>query len=578
MKFKILIVLLWGIGVLGLADEGNHPKTTRVPISEAHQQKPQTHELQKWMHYQNRRQQLKGTHFEKLPSELQRLALALDYRLDQHFSKGRKLPDDNSPNDLEIYNDLELERIHKVQAQIRLIYVQVYEIIREAVSDSSVASPEVIKLLTNLLQHLEYLFQDRDNFAKNPPPVLYNLRTNQTIAAYCDSPELNLPDEEFLDEQNDQIVQLFDQYNMNHLHLVRKMVLLPGQSSPPKNHPTTSLPPKVTIRKLNNGNRNTFNQKDNNMNPRRLKKHVVETKVYTASPYDIPIEDRVREYERDYVVNIDTIQNFAEMFATIKADYAFAFKPVRKVNEKMNTGIYAGENEPTIEEFDEVVVACKSIVTKSNPHLSIVNQILTTFIEQQPNSKFFYKLYEHHELSDRIDQNRKGMAVSRSNHQEKIDQQIVPRLRKSYYQVVNLARHSEMLFNSFAYQTDMLRRSPSSEMMNSEEIRASLKELKRIVPILVSFADSFDSNFAQIVRSLKNLQSGNSELFDAGADLESHSNLLKLDFLRKQQEQQRSANSRGQQSSGSSGHSNWWQRLWGNARSGRRIFKQELLI
>lgn len=530
MKFKILIVLLWRTGVSGFADGAEQSKSVHVPHAEAQEQKPRSHELQKWMLYQNRKQQLKGMNFEKLPSEFQRLALTLDYRLEKHFTKGRKLPGDTSSTDVPLYTDIELKNMHTVHAQLRLMYLQMYEVIRQALEDPTVASPELVKLLTSFLQHLQYLFEDSDNFGENPPPVLYNLSTNQTISPYCDSPTLYLPDEEFLDEQNDQIVELFDQYNMNKLHLIRKMVLIPNQNDKAKNQ-LTANPHKVSIRKLNRDFQSGIEGGDQEA-PQKPKfyNYVVNTKVYTATPYDIPIEDRVREYQKDYVLNIDTLQNFAEMISTLREEYARIFATARKLRGKMSTGIYQGEGEPSIEDFDEVVVMCKSIVTQSNPHQKIMNQIIATFRDQRPDAKFFYRLYDQQELSNRIDQKRHDAAVDRTHHDNHIDNKIIPPLRRHYYGVIREAVQSEKIYDSFAYQTDTLRVWPGSEKMHPDEIKGALKELKRVIPILIRFADAFDGNFIKLIRNLKALQSGHPKVFDAGANLESHLNIMSMDL------------------------------------------------
>jgi hypothetical protein len=247
---------------------------------------------------------------------------------------------------------------------------------------------------------------------------------------------------------------------------------------------------------------------------------VVDTKIYTDTKYDLPIEDRVREYEKDFVLNIEAIQNFEEMIATLRQEYIRIFSTVRKINNKIKKAVFKDDETVSIEDFDEVVVMCKAIVTKSNPHKNIMNQIIVSFSERRPKAKYFYHLFNEKELSDRIDQKRYDSAAYDTEHDKIIHEELVPQLREDYFNIVKEAIESEKIFDFFGFQTDTLRKWPGSEHAHPEEIRAGVRELKQVAPILIRFADAFEDNFVKLIKHLVQLQSMHGKLFDVAAKLE----------------------------------------------------------
>lgn len=56
-----------------------------------------------------------------------------------------------------------------------------------------------------------YVKEQKDK--EEAPPALYNYHTDSETIVYCDSPNVMLPDEEFLNEDSDEFVDLFDEFN-----------------------------------------------------------------------------------------------------------------------------------------------------------------------------------------------------------------------------------------------------------------------------------------------------------------------------------------------------------------------------
>lgn len=103
------------------------------------------------------------------------------------------------------------------QEQKRILLLQFYEVIVNNPNRSPQVDPRIIKLMTNYLQTLEYIYVKQIQHKEESPPVLYDYRTDNETAAFCDSPPVSLPDQKFLNEDGDYFVKLFDAYNAGQL-------------------------------------------------------------------------------------------------------------------------------------------------------------------------------------------------------------------------------------------------------------------------------------------------------------------------------------------------------------------------
>lgn len=103
------------------------------------------------------------------------------------------------------------------QEQKRILLLQFYEVIVNNPNRSPQVDPRIIKLMTNYLQTLEYIYVKQIQHKEESPPVLYDYRSDNETAAFCDSPPVSLPDQKFLNEDGDYFVKLFDAYNAGQL-------------------------------------------------------------------------------------------------------------------------------------------------------------------------------------------------------------------------------------------------------------------------------------------------------------------------------------------------------------------------
>jgi hypothetical protein len=103
------------------------------------------------------------------------------------------------------------------QEQKRILLLQFYEVILNNPKRTPQVDPRIIKLMTNYLQTLEYVYVKQIQHHEESPPVLYNYLADNETASFCDSPPTSLPDQKFLNEDDDYFVKLFDQYNQQQL-------------------------------------------------------------------------------------------------------------------------------------------------------------------------------------------------------------------------------------------------------------------------------------------------------------------------------------------------------------------------
>jgi len=235
MKFKILLLVLLSRSICAADDQPTAGQTEPVNLAGLELTSPDRN-LQSTRPISTRHsllQRINGKEFERLgikviSDRLKNLLFANDFRNvlkiaarpkqpDLSGMSNRKLDSQSQADQQMSQEDIDAEIIGSLEEQKLLLLIQFYEVIESIEDDRSVADPCIGKLLTNYLQHLEYIYVKENQFAEYVTPVLYNYKTDTTIAPYSDSPDVTLPDESFLQEQGSEIVQLFDEYNKKRL-------------------------------------------------------------------------------------------------------------------------------------------------------------------------------------------------------------------------------------------------------------------------------------------------------------------------------------------------------------------------
>ena len=203
------------------------------------------------------------------------------------------------------FDDTENSNVITAEEQKRLLLLQFYEVIYEAREDGSVMDPRIARLLTSYLQHLEYVFMKRDKHQELPPPALYEYQTDKEILSYKDSPLLSLPDEAFLDEEEDDYVELFDEFNSDNLMIIKNVDEVKSQ--------------KTNKLDLDSAKKTGRKARDNNENYFQLSKKI---------PLD-PIYDDQPSYNEKKVLNEHEIEDFKQMVY-------FYVKEFDKIFDEMN--------------------------------------------------------------------------------------------------------------------------------------------------------------------------------------------------------------------------------------------------
>lgn len=253
MKFKLMFILLFSEPFMNtqqlpenLILDNLPNKTTKGNSGTFQRQSIRRNELEKWMLYQNRKDSFPNLNFETLSPTMQKSILANDFRPtlnpmwfrskmpESNFQgKNSQFPKSRRTTD-QTLEEMAIKNTEIAQEQKRLLLLQLYEVVHEINNDESVGDIRIGKLLSSYLQHLEYIYEKQGLNQELSPPVLYNYHIDETIAPYCDSPNLELPDENFLDEKGDLMVDLFDKFNQEHLNLVRTTRLVQNSAQRPK--------------------------------------------------------------------------------------------------------------------------------------------------------------------------------------------------------------------------------------------------------------------------------------------------------------------------------------------------------
>jgi hypothetical protein len=321
------------------------------------------------------------------------------------------------------------------------------------------------------LQYIAYVYIKENQFGETPPPVFYNYHTDETIAPYCDSAPLQLPDKEFLEGEDDPMVEAFEEFNADKLHQVRSVKIMRRnrQASQIYAHQSSSI----------------------------------QTQVYTNSTLDIAIIDRIQEYNKEYVLDPENLTNIRETIESLRQEYAKIFDSIKThtPNEKF-----------TIEDYDEVTTAINLIADMHNQHMTIINQIIHSFNNQNPDLNYFQNMYNPADPRNPNDPSIPQAGLPYSAHDIRVHA-ILDSLIRGYRNILVNAKYSEKVFNSFADQTNYIRSRPASKDMNQFQIRKAISEMKYILPILNRFERLFSRNFMTLGSNLQFLVDNLKRLF-----------------------------------------------------------------
>ena len=400
--------------------------------------------------------------FDSLSAPFKNMLLANDYRVHpesvaqwtvrKQSSEQRRLNADGQSTfgrtREQLAEDLERDNVETVEEQKRLLLLQFYEVINEINQprendEEEVGSPEIAKLLTSYLQHLEYIYEKETRFGEAVPPVVYNYKIDENIGAYCDSPPLELPPESFLREEDDSMVDLFDEYNANRLGLVNSPEEPDGTSGPARKS-----------RKLFFGNHNGQNQSQWQRDQQRQQEQsvsFVKTEVYAKGPTDIPIEDIPDVYQRQWRLDAESLKNMHDMIQLLEREYEKIFEPALKLNNRLKTAVYEEDSKLTIEDYDQIKEMAKAVVNVGNQYKAIANQIISSFSNHNPDMNFFLELYKMDSMTHQINSLRSEARVGQIGEDHAVER-VVNQLRESYFHAISHAKDAERIFDNFAFR------------------------------------------------------------------------------------------------------------------------------
>ena len=203
MKFKpglVLAALLLAGAVVAVDEKG--AANTKVDLSEFDQLRvrhsitllPAARSAQSAQRPPNARRRLDGENSD------QATELTAESLLESQFVPADPIPtpDSDAVSNPDAFSEQQFyeagTELFLAQEQKRILLLQFYEAIVNDPNRAPHVDPRVLKLMTNYLQTLEYVYTKQVQHTEESPPVLYDYRSDTETAAFCDSPPVALPD------------------------------------------------------------------------------------------------------------------------------------------------------------------------------------------------------------------------------------------------------------------------------------------------------------------------------------------------------------------------------------------------
>ena len=378
-------------------------------------------------------------------------------------------------------DDADMESTNVVEEQKRLLLLQFYEVINESREDPSIMDQTIVKLLTNYLQHLEYIYVKEAGDQDSPPPVLYNYQTDQEIASYCESPSVSLPDESFLNEDQDEFVDLFDEYNSNNLGIIRKVEQLKHL--------------RRVARKTQSNNKDYFDKSPSSLDP-----------------LNRPDNDR-KKYKRNQDFNEHELEDFKQMAAFYSRELRKLFRDARSVQKVADSPQFSPSDTSfkATDASNQIFEAAKTlrytaihVLMEMNRFLAVMQNLDNRINTVSHNFEGVLYFYEDPELVNHIHTVRPKTGGKWFPQENTVNDRI-DALFNSFRLVQSVTRELRNTSESFAKETLILRRIPL-HATNFNQANFKAPDLKITLERFNFYRNDFVSRLKTIVDRLEHIQ------------------------------------------------------------------------
>lgn len=441
------------------------------------------------------------------------------------------------------------------QEQKRLLLLQFYEVILNNKSRNPQVDPRVIKLMTNYLQTLEYIYVKQVQHHEESPPVLYDYQTDSENATFCDSPSVSLPDEKFLDEDEDYFVKLFDQYNSQKLGVLKSVAQVKENGLFRKldlhmkmaQNEEKSFSRRNEERRLglkSNKKRHSVSLDQNgtemlrlprtlqhSMNTRRNQRHVRHPLEFNAGNDDpAPIFDPFPiENANTYRENIH--EDLIEILEFYISQFDLIFRRMEELNN-LNRGLTTWEVQPNWRDYEQAVLFMQALSSPNNRFIDAMDLIARGLGNQRGPSLMGHLFHQWDRivgLNRRCLRIEQGLSLTRVNtpggsHPQLNNQMNIVRNYRDHLRaltqefniegdaIANDSRSVRRVYIRLEMLGRFLIESTRVDMVDHRHQTLNMRRFVELIPRMVTFKLQLNSQLRRLANRMNNMHNSRRRL------------------------------------------------------------------
>ena len=457
------------------------------------------------------------------------------------------------------------------QEQKRLLLLQFYEVILNNKSRNPQVDSRVIKLMTNYLQTLEYIYVKQVQHQEESPPVLYDYQTDSENATFCDSPSVSLPDEKFLDEDEDYFVKLFDQYNSQKLGVLKSVAQVKenglfrkldlhmkmaqneeksfshrdeerrlGLKSKKKRH-------SVSLEQTGTEMLGLSRTLQHSMNTRPNQRHVRRPLKFNAGNDDpapifdpFPIENAHTYRENIHEDLIEILQFYISQFDLI-------FRRMEELNN-LNRGLKTWEVQPNWRDYEQAVLFMQALSSPNNRFLDAMDLIASGLGNKRGPSLMGHLFHQWDRivgLNRRCLRIEQGLSLAKMNtledpHPQLNNQMDIVRHYRRRLQsltqefntegdaVANDSRSVRRVYVRLEMLGRFLIESTRVDMVDRRHQTLNMRRFVELIPKMVTFKLQLNSQLRRLVNRMNDMHHSRRQLTDLLNEFESRINSRRM--------------------------------------------------